>query len=231
MYDFETRQKFITRRTLGKSLNSIAAELGIHKNTARTWNTASKAEIEAQRRNSVGVALAARGAGRIERARISAELFNRLTTTLLEEASQTARLDVQSLGAYIKLCQLLDKADPPVKPDPNCDLLAQANMPEEPIVYDLFEAARLRQQSEKKETEDVTPAAGDKKAAPEPIEVNTETASRIPSESLTGRDRPTESGEGDPPEMHAETESAPDEESLAASEEFWRLYRKKMGRN
>jgi hypothetical protein len=247
MYDFETRQKFITRRALGKSLNSIAAELGIHKNTARTWNTANKAEIEAERRNYVGVALAAEGAGRIERARISAALFNRLTKKLLEEASQTAQLDAQSLGAYIKLCQLLDKADPPLTPEPGetgcdlpdtIDLLANVKKPSRPgkmeqpePIRDLYKQAQLRQQSEKEKTEDVAPANRDREAAPEPIEVNTEKASRIPSESLTGRDRPAESGEGDSPEMHTETQSTPDEESLAASEEFWRLYREKMGRN
>jgi hypothetical protein len=234
MYDFETRQKFIVRRVLGKSLNSIATELDIHKNTARNWDIANRAEIDAESRNSVGVALAAEGAGRIERARISAELFNRLAKKLLDEASQTAQLDVQSLGAYIKLCQLLDKADPPLTPEPGetgcdlpdtIDLFANVKLPSRPgkreqpePIRDLYKQAQLRQESEKENAEDAAPAAGDNEAAPESVEVNTETA-------------PAESGRSGPPEMHAEIQSTPDEESLAESEEFWRLYRKKMGRN
>jgi hypothetical protein len=236
MYDFETIQKFITRRALGKSLNSIAAELGIHMNTARNWNAANKAEIEAERRNFIGVALAAEGAGRIERARKSAALFNRLTKKLLEEASQSAQLDVQSLGAYIKLCQLLDKSDPQPALDnaePGCDLpdtidlLANVKMPRRPATTEqpkpvnaLFAQARLKQRPEIKEAGDVTPAAGDKEAAHEPADVNTENASRIPAESV----------EGSLAEMQAETEAAPDEKSMEASEQFWRFYRTKMDR-
>jgi hypothetical protein len=247
MYDFEIIRKFITRRALGKSLNSIAAELGIHKNTACNWNAANKAEIEAERRNSIGVALAAEGAGRVERARKSAALFNRLANKLTENASQTSQVDVQSLGAYIKLCRLLDKADPPITPDPGepgwdlpdtIDLLANVRLPRQPTVteqseptYDMFANARLHQRSEKEKTEDVTPATTENEAEHEPIAVNTAKASRIPSVSLTGRNRQAETGDDNPPEMHTEIQSAPDEESLAASEEFWQFYRKKMGRN
>jgi hypothetical protein len=243
MYDFETMQKFITRRALGKSLNSIAAELGIHLNTARNWNAANKAEIEAERRSSVGMALAAEGAGRIERARRSAVLFNRLAKKLLEDASQSMPLDVQTLGAYIKLCQLLDKIDPPVTPDPvepgcdlpdTIDLLENVRMPNrsakteqpEPIVYDLFAQSQIKQQAEEEKNESAGPATGENETEPEPAEVNTEESSL----TNTVQDMLAESAGAEFPEISIQTDSPPDAESLAASEQFWDLYRRKLGR-
>jgi hypothetical protein len=244
MYDFETREQFISQRALGKSLRSIAAMLHIHRNTSNRWNIEYENEISAKRRSVIGLALTASGAGRLERAKNSAAIFNRLTRQLLED-NATGELDIQALASYVKFCQLLDKIDPPPAPEPeeepgcglpdSLDLLSSVKMPvrhakneqpqsDAPIVYDLFNQARSKQQSEHEKPEEVIPASRDKEPAPEPVEAN---ASCTASSSLTGGDIPDESAQPDPAD-HAEMESAPNQESLDASEQFWKLYRSKM---
>ena len=182
MYDFEKRQQFISNRALGKSIRSIAAMLNIHRNTAQSWDNEYNNEIKGERRCVIGLALAASGAGRIDRAKRSAEILNRLTNKLLEDGAPSAQMDTQMFASYIKLCQLLDKADAPVAPDPDeprCDL---------PLTIDFLAHVKRPVRPEK----DGQPAP---ERTPEPVK--DECRSAIPGEIQEGKSGETEDSNSD----------------------------------
>jgi hypothetical protein len=226
MYDFETRQQFITYRSLGRSLRSIAAMMHIHRNTARSWNAAYKAEIDAQSRNYQGLALAAAGAGRIERARLSAQIFTRITEKLLEQSASSAPMDNQLIGSYVKLCRLLDQIDKPSESEPLtttdepfCDL---------PPSFDVLAHVKRPEGLESEEkTEEVnkTPVPGNQEySAPPPVE--SEPAASPAQTTAHGAAKE----EIDDELQEAPVDEPPDEKAKLESEQFWELYRRKFNR-
>jgi hypothetical protein len=125
MYDLETKRQFIRHRALGKSVRSLSAIMHISETTLYKWDAECESEIKGLQDSGLGLALAESGADRIERAKTTATIYNHITKKLLDAAASNALPDLQLLALYIKLCQLLDKADPPVTPDadePGCDL-------------------------------------------------------------------------------------------------------------
>jgi hypothetical protein len=226
MYDFETRQQFITYRSLGRSLRSIAATMHIHRNTARSWNAAYEAEIDAQSRNYQGLALAAAGAGKIERAKLSAAIFARITEKLLEQSASSAPIDNQLIGSYVKLCRLLDQIDKPSKSEPPattdepfCDL---------PPSFDLFANVKRPEwleSEEKKEEVDKTPVPGNQKYCAQ-LPVESEQVSQ-PAQTTTHDGTKEEIADE---LQEAPVDEEPDEKAKLESDQFWELYRRKFNR-
>jgi hypothetical protein len=247
MYAFETRQQFIQHRALGMSLRSIAGKLNIHKNTAQNWDNEYRNDIDAERSCAIGLALSASGAGRIDRAKRSAEILNRLTKKLLADTAPSAQMDNQTLASYIKLCQMLDRVDPPPalnNGESRCDLpmtidllanvkmpvrppLTEQPQPPEPEDYDLSEQAR-RRNAVKAECTNTAPDEKEELKSEQPEEGGSED-SRTEGIEENERDGAGETEVKATRETYTRPAEEPVDEPFSPMGQLWEIQEKFMG--